>query len=132
MRQGVAFVPAEDTKGKRDARVELHSVVIDHLKGILSFGPLVFAWPHHERLLWVEFAKLKKAAGVSIAGAFHRFRFGYANANVDRLDADILQHQMRHKDAQTTQYYIHQAERLKRSGVSDRIHVPKILRHGTG
>jgi len=132
MREGIAFIPAEETKGKRDARVELNSVVVNHLKGIIGFGPLVFEWPYHDRLLWVEFAKLKEAAGTTFSGAFHRFRFGYANANVDRLDADLLQHQMRHKDAKTTRLYINKAERLKRSGVADRIHVPDFLKKGSG
>lgn len=96
MDSGVSFLASNSLRApqcqKRDSRAELNSVILDHLKGIVGFGALVFDWPHHERLLWVEFAKLKEAAGVEFSGAFHRFRFGYANANVDRLEADLLQH----------------------------------------
>ena len=42
---------------------------------IVGFEPLVITWPHNERLLWVDFAKLKAEAGVAFPGAFHRFRF---------------------------------------------------------
>ena len=125
---GIATVDAESTKGRRTARVELHAVVIDHLRAIVGFSPFVFDWPHHERLLWTDFTTLKKAAGLDFAGAFHRFRFGFANANVDHVDADILQRLMRHRDAQTTRHYINAAERMKRAGMADRLHVPANLR----
>ncbi|MEO1496192.1 MAG: site-specific integrase [Planctomycetota bacterium] len=124
---GIAFVPAEQTKGKRDARVELHPVVVDHLRGIIGFGDLVFDWPFHERMLWADFRTLKKAADVEISGAFHRFRFGFANANVDNLDADVLQRLMRHQDAKTTRHYVNMAERMKRQGTAERLHVPAVL-----
>lgn len=81
---GTAFLAAESTKGKRDITIELHPVAIDHLKTIVSFESLVFDWPHHERTLWADFANLKKVAGLDFSGAFHRLRFGFANANVDK------------------------------------------------
>lgn len=121
-------MPAEQTKGKRDARVDQHPVVLDHLKGIAGFGPLVFDWPHHERTLWTDFAALKEAAGVELTGAFHRFRFGFANANVDKLPLDVLQRLMRHQDAKTTRHYVNMAERMKRQNTADQIHVPDVLR----
>jgi integrase len=124
---GVATIPADVTKGKRDARIELHPVVISHLKTVVGFGPMVFEWPLHERLLWTHFAKLKKAAKVEFDGAFHRFRFGFANANVDSLEPDVLQRLMRHQDAKTTRHYVNTAERMKRRGTADRLHVPEIL-----
>lgn len=125
--KGVATIPADQTKGKRDARVELHPVVIDHLKVIAGAGPMVFEWPLHERLLWTHFAKLKEAAHVEFDGAFHRFRFGFANANVDQLEPDVLQRLMRHQDAKTTRHYVNAAERMKRRGTADRLHVPSKL-----
>jgi integrase len=124
---GVATIPADQTKGRRDARVELHPVVIDHLKTVVGFGPMVFEWPLHERLLWTHFAKLKAVAEVEFEGAFHRFRFGFANANVDGLEADVLQRLMRHQDAKTTRHYVNTAERMKRRGTADRLHVPAKL-----
>ncbi len=124
---GTAFVSAEHTKGGRDARIRLPQAVLDQLKMIIGFEPLVFAWPHNERLLWVEFAKLKEAAEVEFSGAFHRFRFGFANANVDSLPEDLLQHLMRHRDRQTTRRYVNQVERMRRAGSASEVHVPAVL-----
>lgn len=129
---GVATVEAESTKGRRTARVELHPVVITHLKAIADFSERVFEWPSHGRTLWDDFAALKVAAGISFPGAFHKFRFGFANANVDNLDADLLQRLMRHQSAATTRHYINMAERTKRSGVAERLHVPTVLRTEAG
>src|SRR5690606_24915764 len=102
----------DSTKGRRTARVELHPAVVAHVAAILEFQPFVFDWPYHERLLWEDFTALKAAAGVEFAGAFHRFRFGFANANVDSLAPDILQKLMRHQSAATTRIYINAAERM--------------------
>ena len=129
---GIATVDAESTKGRREARVELHPVVIEHLRGIASFGELVFEWSDNRRLIWTDFTALKKAAGAEFKGAFHRFRFGFANANVDALDAKLLQTLMRHQSQATTQHYINMAERLKRSGVATKLHVPAFLQTATG
>lgn len=125
---GIATVDAESTKGRRTARVELHPIVVEHLRGIIEFSPFVFDWPHHERTLWTDFTALKAAAGVEFPGAFHRFRFGFANANVDSLPADLLQRLMRHQAASTTRRYINAAERMKRAGTAARLHVPEVLR----
>lgn len=124
---GIAFIPAEQTKGKRDARVELHPVVIDHLEGVLGFGELVFDWPYHERMLWADFRTLKQEAGVEMSGAFHRSRFGFANANVDNLAPDVLQRLMRHQDGTTTRLYVNMAERMKRQGTAKQLHVRAVL-----
>jgi integrase len=125
---GIAVVDADETKGRRTARVELHPIVIDHLRVIVGFGEPVFEWPHHERTLWTDFAALKTAAGVEFPGAFHRLRFGFANVNVDSLPADLLQRLMRHKAAATTRRYINAAERMKRAGTAAKLHVPDALR----
>ena len=84
------------------------------------------------RLLGVDFAALKISAGVEFRGAFHRFRSGFANANVDAPDARLLQTLMRHQRRATTQHYINMAERLKRSGVAAKLHVPAFLQTATG
>ncbi len=39
---GVARVAAEGTKGRREARVELPAIVVEHVRAILDFQPLVF------------------------------------------------------------------------------------------
>jgi integrase len=121
---GTAFLAAESTKGRRDARAELHPVVIDHLRTVLSFDPLVFPWQESPRRLWADFAKLKEAAGVEFKGAFHRLRFGFANSNVDNVPADVLQRMMRHRAASTTQGYINKARRMRSQGTVDKLHVP--------
>lgn len=128
---GVATVDAASTKGRREARVELHPVVIDHLRAIVEFQPFVFDWPHHERTLWSDFAALKEAAGLTFPGAFHRLRFGFANSNVDALPADLLQKLMRHRSAATTRGYINAAERMKRAGTAAKLHVPAVLKAAT-
>jgi integrase len=128
---GIATVDAASTKGRRTARVELHPIVIDHLKVIMGFGPLVFEWPYHERTLWSDFAALKESAGLDFPGAFHRLRFGFCNANVDALPADLLQRLMRHQAASTTRRYINAAERMKRAGTAAKLHVPDVLRKST-
>lgn len=125
---GKVFLPAEKTKGKRDVTIELHPLAIDHLRTVLSFEPLVFVWPHHERTLWADFAKLKEAAGLEFAGAFHRLRFGFATMNADNVPADVLQRLMRHQAASTTARYINVARRLKTQGTSDKLHVPAVLK----
>lgn len=128
---GVAFVEAARTKGKRDARVELHPVVVAHLRPLQGFDSHVFRWPLNERGLWTHFANLKAAAGVEINGAFHRLRFGFANANVDRVPEDVLQQLMLHRDRQTTRRYVNVAKRMQRQGTADRLHVPPVLATGT-
>lgn len=125
---GTAFIPADQTKGRRDATVELHPAILDHLRTIAGFRETLFFWPLHERMLWTHFAKLKAAANVEFAGAFHRLRFGFANANVDRVDEDVLQRLMRHRDRQTTRHYVNAVERMRRQGTADKLHVPAVLR----
>lgn len=128
---GVVHIPADATKGKRDARVELHPVVLEHLQRISGDGPMALDWPLHRRTLWSHFANLKEAAGIEFDGAFHRFRFGFANVNVDALPADVLQRLMRHKAAATTVGYINAAERMRRQGTTERLHVPSVLKEKT-
>ena len=128
---GIARVDADSTKGRREARIELHPVVIYHLRAIIEFQPFVFDWPHHERTLWTDFNTLKQKANLEFPGAFHRLRFGFANANVDALPADLLQKLMRHRDPKTTRSYINAAERMKRAGTASKLHVPPVLKVAT-
>ena len=61
---GEAITRAEHNKGKRDERVPLHPIVVEHLRRIIDFGPLVFPWPHEPRVLWRGFGGIQGAAGV--------------------------------------------------------------------
>jgi integrase len=125
---GTASVRAEDTNGKRDASIELHPWVLDHLKLIVGFEPFVFAWPHHRRTLSADFDRLKDAAGVVMPGQFHRLRYGFATYNAGVLDRDVLQRVMQHASSATTQRYINVVERMRQTKVADRIYVPSILK----
>src|SRR5262249_10887791 len=53
-----AITRAEDNKGKRDERVKLHTVVVEHLKKLAGFDPHVFPWNHDRRTLQTEFLRV--------------------------------------------------------------------------
>ncbi|MGA2035799.1 MAG: site-specific integrase [Thermoguttaceae bacterium] len=136
----------EDNKGKRDERVPLHPIVVEHLRKLVDFGPVVFPWPHHERTLWVEFARIQQAAkneaGERIINlpchekhehtdschlyGFHDFRRAFASMNAQRLTGDALQSLMRHKSYLTTKKYINMARQL--DGAVEQLHVPDFLK----
>ena len=114
---GTVFLRAEHNKGDRDEVVPLHDTVIDHLRDIKSFGPMLLPWPLPRRKLWDVFHKIQQAAGVQRRDGkcygFHDLRRGFATMNADRMSADALQTIMRHRDYGTTKRYINMAQRLK-------------------
>jgi integrase len=122
----VVFAPAENTKGNRDARIQLTPMAVDHLREIQDFYPMVFAWTNHPDTLSKDFADLKTAAGVEIPGRFHNLRRGFATNNASILPADVLQNIMQHRDASTTRRYINQAERMRQTEIAGLIHCPKL------
>lgn len=108
---------------------------------MVGFEPTLFWWPHDERTLWVEFAKIQTAAGIKLPCqeseshtctdacnlyGFHALRRGYPTLNVERMSAPILQRKMRHKSFQTTLRYIGPADRMK--AASEAVYVPEFLR----
>ena len=108
---------AGDNKGKRDQRIPLHPLVVEHLRKLVSFSPVVFAWDCPRRGLWDEFHAIQKAADVRPEGpkpfyGFHDFRRAFATMNAERLTSDALQSLMQHRDYQTTQRYISMARQL--------------------
>ena len=114
--KGRAFSQAADNKGRRDQLVPLHPLVVQHLRKLTSFGPLVFPWGNR-REVFTAFTAIQKAAGVSLVGrrdhyGFHDLRRGFATLNADRMTADALQAIMQHRDYQTTQRYINMARQL--------------------
>jgi integrase len=114
---GWALSRAADNKGKRDQKVPLHPLVVEHLKKITSFAPLVFMWEHPRRGLFDQFHAIQEAAGVRLEGGkawygFHDLRRAFATMNADKLTPDALQTLMQHKDYQTTQRYINMARQL--------------------
>lgn len=135
--EGYAITLAEDNKGDRDDKVKLHPFVIEHLKKLASFEPLVFPWPHDRRTLDDEFDRIQKAAGINLTCrrrhehteacryyGFHDLRRAFATQNAPRLTADALQKLMRHKSYTTTQRYISMATQLDES--VDRLFVPDV------
>ncbi len=123
--EAFAITRHEDNKGGRDERVPLHKIVVEHLRKIIDFGPLVFPWPKDRQTIWAEFARIQAAAGISLpchenhehTDACHRYGFhdlrrGFASMNADRLTGDALQAMMRHKSYSTTQRSIAIARQL--------------------
>jgi integrase len=130
---------AEDNKGKRDERVKLHPVVVEHLRRLAGFTPTVFSWSHNTRTLYTELARIQEAAGVKLPCArnhthtrychvygFHDLRRAFATMNADKLTPDALQALMRHKSYQTTQLYINMARQMDAAVAG--LHVPEVLR----
>ena len=115
---GFALSLAADNKGKRDQRIPLHPLVIEHLRKLVCFSSLVFPWEHGRRALFAEFGEIQTAAGIKPEGTkarygFHDFRRAFATMNAATLTSDALQALMQHKDYQTTQRYINMARQLK-------------------
>jgi integrase len=116
--EGTAISLAADNKGKRDQRIILHPVVVDHLRRLPGFSPVYFPWTHGRRQLFLALHALQKAAGIKPEWGkdrygFHDLRRAFATMNAERLTADALQALMQHKDYQTTQRYIAMARQLK-------------------
>jgi integrase len=136
---GHAITRAEDNKGDRDDRVKLHQAVIDHLKVLASFDPLVFPWPRSLKTLHAEFDRIQAAAGIHLpcrerhehtpachTYGFHDFRRAFATMNAPRLTPDALQALMRHKSYLTTQVYINMARQI--DDAVNVLHVPEFLK----
>lgn len=138
---GTAITWHEDNKGKRDEKVKLHAVIVEHLKKLPGFDPFVFPWDHGERMLYEEFAYIQKKACIHLAChgkhehtefchvyGFHDLRRAFATMNADRLSADALQKLMRHQSYTTTQKYINMARRMDEAVAV--LHVPEVLKAG--
>ena len=147
---GYALTRCEDNKGDREDRVKLHPVLVEHLRRVAAFGPLVFPWNHHERTLYVQFARIRAAAVVKGPDGqerpihllcrkqhdhtpachrygFHDFRRAFATMNADRLTGDALQALMRRKSYQTTQVYINMARPIDEA--VDLLRAPEVLKN---
>jgi integrase len=140
LEEAFAITRAEDNKGNREERVKLHPVVIDHLRQLPVFSPVVFPWNHHRRTLDDEFHRIQEAAGIHLpcrrnhqhtpachVYGFHDLRRAFATMNADKLTADALQALMRHKSYQTTQLYINMARQMDAAVAI--LHVPAVLKN---
>lgn len=135
---GFAITRHDANKGKRDERVPLHAIVVDHLAGLKSFHREVFPWQHGRRALWDEFHRIQAEAGIHLPCrvkhehtpachlyGFHDLRRGFATANAGKLSASELQTMMRHRSYTTTQKYVNMAAQMR--GITDRLTVPEGL-----
>jgi integrase len=141
MGSGAILTRAADNKGGRDDRDYLPGPVLELVKAVVGFEPLVFWWPHHSRTLWAEFRRIQEAAGIHLTCphegehdctpachvyGFHALRRGYATLNADTMPAPVLQRKMRHKDFGTTLRYIKLADKMKQA--TERVYVPEFLK----
>jgi integrase len=131
--EGTALSRAADNKGKRDQKVPLHPLTVEHLRRLACFEAVVFPWNHNRRQLFEEFHAIQEAAGVRPDGkpryGFHDLRRAFATMNADKLTPDALQALMQHKDYQTTQRYINMARQL--NPAVQALFVPQLPNQGT-
>jgi integrase len=138
---GTAITFAEDNKGKRDDRVKLHPVVIEHFKRLKTFDPCVFPWSNNRTALQDKFIRIQQVAGIHLpcrgkhehtpachVYGFHDLRRAFATMNAAKLSGDALQALMRHKSYATTQRYINLAKQLDDAVTV--LHVPDVLKKG--
>src|SRR5262249_2598067 len=119
LEQGLMLTRWEDNKGDADSRVKLHPIVPEHLRKLASFEAKVFPWPHRTDVLYVDFARIQRAAGIHLPCrkehehrlschlyGFDDLRRAFATMNASRLSTNALQALMRHKSYATTLRYI--------------------------
>jgi integrase len=139
---GTATTRAADNKGKRDDRVNLHPVVVEHVRGLVGFGAFVFAWPYNRTTLQKQLARIQQEAGIHLpcdrqhrhttachVYGFHDLRRAFATLNADRLTADALQQLMRHKSYATTKLYVNMGRQMDAAVAA--LHVPEVLKPKT-
>ncbi|MCH8922431.1 MAG: site-specific integrase [Planctomycetes bacterium] len=145
IKTGQILTRGADNKGGRDDIDHLPDVALDHVLGVVGFGPMVFPWPHNLRTLWVQFSRIQEAAGINLPCrdpnehectdachlyGFHSLRRGYATMNADTMPAPVLQKKMRHKSFTTTLRYIGLADKMKKA--ADKVYVPEFLKAAGG
>ena len=104
LKVGAARIAAEDTKGRREERIELHPHLIAHLEQLGGFWDHQFHWPLDVSTLRTHRQMICQAAGVP-AYTFHDFRRAFGTVNAPHLPPRVLQHLMRHRSGQTTQKF---------------------------
>ena len=136
---GQLITRAKDNKGKRDERIPLHPVVIEHLRCLAGNSRLVFCWDRDYTLLWNEFKRIQRRAGIKLACpedhkhtpschvyGFHDFRRSFATVNAPRMKAETLQKLMRHKSYKTTMGYVNLTTQIDEAVAN--MPVPEVLR----
>ncbi len=124
-----AVTRASDNKGKRDAVIPLHPLVVEHLGLLTSFSPMMLPWNYNRRTLYHEFQRIQEQGGVRAPDGkqrfgFHDLRRGFATMNADRLTADALQSLMQHRNYETTKRYVNMGRQLRPA--IEQVFVPEI------
>ena len=143
LERGHLITRANDNKGKRDEVIALHPTVVEHIQSLNSSNPRPLAWPHDSRLLWTEFGRIQREAGIHLpcSGShkhtpachvygFHDFRRAFATVNAPRLKAETLQKLMRHRSYQTTLGYINLTSQIE-DAVTNMPVPPVLQKHRT-
>ena len=140
LKTGQIITRAEDNKGDRDDIDYLPEAALAEVRGLVTFHPLVFHWPHPKKELGNEFGRIQEAAGINLpcrdprphectdtchTYGFHALRRGYATLNAHRLPAPVLQRKMRHKSFTTTLGYIGLADKMQDAAAQ--VYVPDFL-----
>lgn len=128
----------KDNKGKRDARLKLHPVVIEHLRPLAGNTRLLVPWDRNETLLWDEFKRIQTHVGIHVdcpeehthtpscfLYGFHDFRRAFATVNAPHMKAEVLQEMMQHKSYTTTLGYINLTSQVEEAVA--KMPVPKFL-----
>jgi integrase len=136
---GTVITRHADNKGKRDAKVPVHPVVVEHLRRVIGAGKFVFAWTHGAKKLWEEFRRVQTAVGIHLscleehehtpachAYGFHDLRRGFATVNAKGMKPEVLRKLMRHKSYTTTLRYINLAEQV--DDAAKAIKIPELLK----
>jgi len=131
---GTILNAARQTKRKRDHRACVPEVVIDKLRRIKRFSPMVFPWSYGESTLYRHFFRIQTAAGIKLTCTgehehtdachfygFHDFRRSFATLN-EELPASMKQGQMGHSTYATTQRYEQFAK--SRQNFASKIYLP--------
>jgi integrase len=139
LRDRQALTLADDNKGKRDDKLALHPVVVEHLQALQGPSEFVFQWPHDPRTLWEEFGRIQREAGIHLhcsgkhehtpschVYGFHDFRRAFATVNAPRMKPEVLQKVMRHKSYQTTLGYVNLANQVEESVLA--MPIPDVLK----
>jgi integrase len=139
LRAGTVITRHLDNKGKRDEKVSIHPVVIEHLKQVIGDGKFVFVWGHDERALWEEFGRIQRAVGIHLPCleehehtpschiyGFHDLRRAFGTVNAKTMKPEVLQKMMRHKSYKTTLGYINLSTQIE--DAAKNLVVPGVLR----
>lgn len=93
-------------------------LVVEHLRDLTRFSPVMFPWNYNRRMLYHEFQPIHEEGDIKAPDGkqrcgFHDLRRGLATMNADRMNADALQAFMQHRDYETTKRNIAMARQLK-------------------